>query len=197
MYEVCIKIRFSEPCLGSERSRGKGPDKMERSPEGNVIISAVRWRFIMVRAADVYNRHQKRVLDVMWNAEIDGTTKIFKRHYRIEENGQSFTRVKEHEAFLRGDTVGVRALVPDDIPIREFEEILSLAGEYFGISPFGWKRGFGKFKVMLVEKMYDRRRREHAESKPAGEGEHACDSATDTGDGEGRGESDNVSLPVE
>jgi len=157
MYEVCIKLRFNEPCLGGVRQPDPLPNLMSRGADGGVVFAAVWWRSIMERSAKVYNRHQRRVLDILWAPEVDGTPKTYKRYYtESDERDGRVTRCKYHEAFLRGDTVGICALIPDDIPIREFEEILVIAGKYFGISQFGWRKGFGKFSVVLVEKTYGR-----------------------------------------
>jgi hypothetical protein len=197
VYEVCIKLCFNEPCLGNVRQADPEPNLMERNPEGNVIFSAVWWRSITERAARVYNRHQSRILDIMWNAEVDGTPQIYKRYYNVWEDDKKKKRFKNHEAFLRGDVIGLRALIPNDIPMREFEEIMSMAGEYFGISPFGWRKGYGKFKVTLVERMHDRRRREHEESGDVCKGDNAGDTPPDTGDDRGGGESNDIPLPRE
>jgi len=197
VYEVCIKLCFNEPCLGNVRQEDPKPNLMERNPEGNVIFSSIWLRSITERAAKVYNRHQRRILDVMWNAEVDGTPKIHRRYYNVWDDEKKNKRFKSHEAFLRGDVIGLRALIPDDIPMREFEDIMSMAGEYFGISPFGWRKGYGKFKVTLVERMHDRRRREHERGEAVCEGEHAGGTPTDTGDDRGSGEGDDVQVPVE
>lgn len=158
-YEVCIKIRFSEPCLGNERAPDPEPNRMRRNTEGEVVFAVVWWRSMVVRAAEIYSKHQKRVNGILWTPEVDGTVKLYKRYYYMTEGTHRVKRFKQHEAFLDGDVIGVKALLPSGLPIGDFQEILTLAGSYLGISPYGWRRGFGKFKVESVERVYPQRRK--------------------------------------
>ena len=152
MYEVYLRLRFDSPCLGSSRSEVEGgPDRMLRGSDGNVVFSQVWWRTIVCQGAKSVGRHQDRVRAILWTSAVDGTTKIFRRYYHLRsESGETQKLLKDHEAFLIGDVIGVKALIPDDVPMEEFRDIMSVAGEYFGISPFGWKMGYGKFKVVEI-----------------------------------------------
>lgn len=147
-YEVCIRIEFSSECLGNIRKPDPEPNLMLRDQAGTVIFNQSWWRSATKRAADVFGKHQMKIREVRWTPEVDGTIKLYDRYYFA--NGER--HIKQHEAFLVGDVVGVRALVPDDIPIDDFESIMSVAGRYFGISPFGWRKGKGRFKVLEVER---------------------------------------------
>ena len=152
MYEVCLRLRFESPCLGSMRNEKEGdPDQMMHNADGNVTFSQTWWRTIVCQGAHSYGKHQDRVRALLWTPAVDGTTKLFRRYYHLRnEKGVPQKLFKDHEAFLAGETIGVKALVPDDVPIEDLRDIMAIAGEYFGISPFGWKMGYGKFKVLEV-----------------------------------------------
>lgn len=154
MYEVYLRLQFDSACLGSCRNEVEGgPDRMLRSADGNVIFSQTWWRTIVVQGAKCVGRHQDRVKSVLWTPSVDGTTKLFRRYYHLRnEKGVPQKLFKDHEAFLAGDIIGIKALVPDDIPMEDIRAIMAVAGEYFGISPFGWKMGYGKFKVVEAAK---------------------------------------------
>ena len=158
-YEAEIRLTFDEPCLGNERFPDPEPNRMARNVENNVIFRQVWWRTLLTNAAEAYSKHQGRVKVILWTPEVDGTVKLYKRYYYTGTINQRVRRFKHHEAFLRGDTIGVKALVPDDIPIEDLKEILEIAGKYFGISPFGWNRGYGKFTVKEVKRVYGKRRK--------------------------------------
>ena len=180
MYEVYLRLRFDAPCLGSVRGETDGsPDTMLRSPDGSVIIPQTYWRTIVCQGAKSYGKHQERVRGMLWTPSVDGTTNIFRRYYHLRSNeGANKKMFKDHEAFLTGDVIGVKALVPDDVPLEDLREIMTITGEYFGISPFGWKMGYGKFKVL--EAMRTRR-----------EGQNEQDSNTvDQGKSSGRNSSE-------
>lgn len=144
-YEAYLTLTFSEPCLGNDRRPDPEPNKMLKSAEGKVIFPQAWWRSITGRAATAIMKHQERIFDVLWTPEIDGTIKLHKRFYGSDG------AFKLHEAFERGDHIGVKALIPNDIPFDDFISILRLAGEYFGISPFGWRRGYGRFSILSAE----------------------------------------------
>jgi hypothetical protein len=150
MYEVCLKLRFDSPCLGNVRGETEeDPAKMMRGPDGNVTFSQTWWRTIVCQGARCYGKHQERVRKILWGSSVDGTTQIHRRYYHLRsETGPSQRMHKDHESFMPGEVIGVKVLVPDDVPIEDFRDIMAIAGEYFGISPFGWTKGFGKFKVV-------------------------------------------------
>lgn len=177
MYEVYLRLRFDSPSLGSTiNETAGGPDRMLRGPDGSVTFSQVWWRTIVCQGAKCFGKHQERVKAVLWSSSVDGTTKIFRRHYHLRgEDGEVRKLYKDHEAFLTGDVIGVKALVPDDIPLEDFKNIMSVSGEYFGISPFGWKKGFGKFKVVEAARAVKEHHEQQGDDAHQGEpaGDHA------------------------
>jgi len=148
MQEVAIKIKFITPCLGHIRRNDY--DRFERDGEGAVIFMASWWREVLRYGAQALGKHQKLVNDVRMHAKIIGEVRRFKRYF-----GEG--RYKEHESFLKGDTIFVKAMLPTGLPAEDFEEILRLAGNYRGMSPYGWKDGYGQFECEGVEPVIRRR----------------------------------------
>jgi hypothetical protein len=179
MYEVYIRMQFDEPCLGNERGADDDPTRMRRNSDGTVIFQQSWWCSMISKAVDGYNKHQKDVTKILWTPEIDGTTSMYKRYYTITEDGVRVRKYKPHEAFNRGDIIGVKALVPDGVPLEDLKDILQLAGTYCGISPYGWSKGYGKFKVLEVSKVYNRRKDDEGGSKNRDEGEPSMDYSSD------------------
>ena len=151
-YEAYITLTFNEPCIGNQRRPDDVPNEMLKGADGRVIFPQAWWRNVVGRAAAVYGKHQQRIIDVLWTPEIDGTIKYIKRYYGAFDKAE----FRLHEGFDRGDSIGAKALVPDDIALDDFTAVLKIAGQYFGISPFGWRQGYGKFSVTKVEKIYGR-----------------------------------------
>jgi hypothetical protein len=142
MIEVAVKLRFIRPCLGNVRR--PDCDLMLRDPDGNVMFLQTWWKKSLEFGAKACNIPIALVDDVQWSPRVDGTVEVYRRYY-----GDG-TQYKEHEAFLAGSTIGVRAILPSRLTLIEFEEILSKAGEYVGISPYGWKANYGRFEVLEV-----------------------------------------------
>jgi len=157
-YEVYVRLMFNAPCLGNERHPDPEPNKMLRNSDGAVIFHHSWWRSVVGQAASAYNKHQKVVSKIRFNPEIDGTVKLYKRYYYTDDGrGTKVKRYKLHESFFCGDVIGVKALIPDAIPLDDFKELMDVVGAYYGISPFGWDRGFGRFKVVECGRVYGKR----------------------------------------
>ena len=94
-------------------------------------------------------RHQKFVENVRFSLEVDGMPtpipeEAFKRHY-------SRKLFSLHEAFLANDVVGITCLVPGEINNDDFWRLMSLAGEYYGMSPFEPGK-YGMFKIESIRR---------------------------------------------
>jgi len=160
MRELTVRIRFTVSCLGNIKSyrtvRKDGKKKrrpiflFSKDHEGRVILMQSRWANILRSAADVMCRHQNHVRDIRFSLAVDGSpgsiadNNTFKRYY----DGENFS---PHEAFFAGDVVGVSCLVPATISDDDFWRLMSLAGEYYGMSPYRPEE-YGNFKVEGIER---------------------------------------------
>lgn len=147
--EVEARIRFLTPSLGNCRS--KELDRMLRDAEGNVIFLQTWWRASLGYAAQALNRRQTDVNQIQADPVLAGEVKRYTRHY-------SPTESKEHEAFLAGDEVLARFCLPPQVTLEDFRELLSTAGRYAGVSPYGYKHDYGRFTVLSVEALRGRKR---------------------------------------
>lgn len=166
MYEVYAKLTFNEPCLGNVRLPDPEPNKLARGDNGVVVFQPHWWSTAMSRAAGVCRVSKELANRVAFHPEIDGKPGMYKRFYKVRAEGGASCRFKMHEAFNRGDTIGVKAAVPDELSVEEFRTLLSTVGAYFGMSPFGWRRGFGRFSVKEVGSVYGSNREHHAAREP-------------------------------
>ena len=141
MQEVAVKIKFITPCLGNVRRDDY--DRFERDSSGAIIFMSSWWREILQYGAQAFGKHQKLIHNVRMHARIEGGVKRYKRYY-------SATRYTEHEAFLKDDAIIVKAMLPTGLPPDDFKEIFRLAGNYRGMSPYGWQDGFGQFETIDV-----------------------------------------------
>lgn len=139
MQEVCITLQFTQPCLGDCRYKNKS--KMMRDPKGRVMLLAPWWTAIMRYAADVFNRHHESVKEIDWDPIVEGETSEYKRYY----GPGKFTI---HESFLPGDQITVRAVLPEEILLGDFLELMRIAGRYKGISPYRKEKQYGTFEVV-------------------------------------------------
>lgn len=142
--EVITTLRFTTPCLGDQR--GHLRDTMRRDTDGNVVMLQAWWRSSLRYAAQALSLFHKEVDQVQADPIVTGATKLYKRYY-------SLTEFKEHEAFLDGDIVEVKFMLPNNLSAEAFRELLTTAGRFVGISPYGFKQNFGRFVVVDVKEV--------------------------------------------
>ena len=144
MQEVTARLRFITPCLGQIRRNDY--DRFQRDASGAVIFMNSWWRQLLQYGARAFGKHQTLVMEIRVHPRVVGEVKRYKRYYGPH-------RFKEHEAFLDGDVVEVRCMLPGNLPVEDFNKLFTLAGQWRGISPYGWQDGYGQFEVENVTSM--------------------------------------------
>jgi hypothetical protein len=143
--EVTARISFTRPCLGNVRRSDY--DRMPRDGDGTVIFMVTWWRAAFARAAKNINRYYSLVDKIHPALQVRGEVTRYKRWYN---GGKKHTI---HECFDVGSTVEASFLIPTEMRLEEFIELLEATGLYIGISPYGWKTGmYGHFRVLEVRK---------------------------------------------
>jgi hypothetical protein len=160
--EVLARIRFTTPCLGNVR--GEKLDRMLRNSEGRVLLLQSWWRAGFAYAAQALCKHQGEIGQLQAAPEISGEVKIHRRFYGPQE-------FKEHEAFPAGSEIEVRFCLPPKLGLEDFKELLAVAGEYVGISPYGYKQDYGRY-VVVDASPYRRPKGGESEDRPAGQPDH-------------------------
>lgn len=139
--EVTATLKFTRPCLGNVRRTDY--DRMQRDPEGCVIFMPTWWRAALAQAAKAINRYYKYVDLIHPGLVVEGTLTKIKRWYGAK-------KYKVHEGFSVGATVQASFLLPNDLSLNAFAELLEATGLYIGMSPYGWKDKYGLFSVVSV-----------------------------------------------
>jgi hypothetical protein len=153
MDEVVLRLRFTQASLGAAR-RKEGSDivfAMLRNPDGQVMFLPTWWRSISRFAATVLNVPTELVARVEWDPAVDGITGRWRRYFP-QENGEPTVRRRYalHEAFLKGEMIGVNCVLPQGLMVDQFWRLMDTAGRYKGISPY--KPGqYGTFQVVEVQ----------------------------------------------
>lgn len=142
---VHAKLQFNSPCLAGEKNKN-GKWTFEKAANGRIFFYESKLFNSVLQAARILGRHQHLISRIRWNGEAIETSPIGS-HQRYT-HGRSYA---QHEAVPRGGTIVLEATIPQEIGLEDFRELLSLAGKFFGLSPFGTKQGFGKYAVLLVE----------------------------------------------
>lgn len=151
MREVCVRIRFVSASLGNVKAGdSSGRFFLPRNVQGSVQFLATWYAANARTASRVLGRHQDAVGGILWSDVVttENTECRFYRRYYKTDGGRE--RYCVHEAFMPGDIVSFRAVVPAVISDQDLRELLDCAGRYCGLSP--WKRiqGYGRYDVISI-----------------------------------------------
>ncbi len=157
MQEVTVTIRFNRVCLGAAKRRRNSQVVFcfDRDPGQGVMFMPSGWLAGLRYAAKLANRHHSAVKKIDWCPIVLGEPRTDWRRNIVTHNnegGATKTHYALHEAFRPGDTVVLSAVLPDEIPIADFNYLLSLIGKYRGFSPFNNNQEkYGTFEVISIE----------------------------------------------
>lgn len=140
--EVTARITFTRPCLGNVRRPDY--DRMPRDSTGEVIFMATWWRAAFAKAAKAINRFYSLVDRIHPALQVHGEVTRYERWY----NGGKRSTI--HECFGVGTTVEVSFLIPSEMRLEDFAELLEATGLYIGVSPYGWREQYGLFRVLSL-----------------------------------------------
>jgi hypothetical protein len=156
MQEITITLRFNRVCLGAAKKRRHSQVVFcfDRDPSQRVMFLPSAWLSCMRYAAKIANRHHAEVKKIDWCPVVVGEPRNDWRRTIVtpQENNQARSHFALHEAFRPGDTVVLSAVLPDEIPLKDFVHLLTLVGKYRGFSPFNnSQEKYGTFEVISVE----------------------------------------------
>lgn len=110
------------------------------------------WLGVMRYASKLSNRHHSVVQKIDWCPLVEGQPRTDWRRTIVSRQGDDIkTHYALHEAFPPGATILVSAVIPDEIPLAEFEDLLAIVGKYKGFSPFNnATEHYGTFEVISI-----------------------------------------------
>lgn len=156
MEEVTIKLRFTRPALGyaQRRTRAGGVIYvMPRDPAKRIIFLASWWRERMDYAARVLSRYRDLALKIAWDQVVEGRLSHCNRTVHKKRGGSVVkSGFAVHESFRAGAEVTVHAILPDNLTIAAFRELLDIVGRYKGMSPYYSESDtYGTFEVLSIQ----------------------------------------------
>lgn len=154
MQEVLITLRFNRACLGAAKRRKHGQVffGFDRDPAGRVMFMPSAWLGVMRYAAKLANKHHSVVQKIDWCPVVSGRSRNdWRRTIISQRNGEAKSHYAVHEAFQPGDSIALSAVIPEEIPLADFERLLELVGKYKGFSPFNnATEHYGTFEILSI-----------------------------------------------
>ena len=145
MKDARFTLEFVSHCLANGGSPEDNiPDTFQRDSKDHIILHQPGWHAAFLRAISLARMDPGiMATDIQVDPAIVAPTDRLKRRYDTD-------RVRTHEAIVPGTKVVFNAMVEDHVTLPQLTAILERMGKYVGLSPFGFKIGFGKFNVSEV-----------------------------------------------
>ena len=135
MRELAVLLRFLQDSLGNVKDReGTGRFLLPRDPEGRLIFMP-SWHHANMRwASQVLNKRQGEIRRIFWDpVVVPVEAPVWRRRYSGEAGGRRYAL---HEVLAAGNSVVIHCVVPTSISDADLLELMRLAGQYRGLSPW-------------------------------------------------------------
>ena len=119
-------------------------DRFQRDSTNAIIFQQSWWHSAFAAALPGTEIRHIKPNDICMDLTVDAATELYKRRY-----GRDSYRV--HEAIMPGTKVRFQALVADHVAESNLRTLLDRIGRFIGLSPYGHKLGFGKFRLLELE----------------------------------------------
>lgn len=143
MKDANFTLEFTQHVLAN----GVGPDGQrdvfQRDSEDKLVFQQSWWFSAFRQAINMERLYTVKPSDISMDLIVDAPTEMFRRRY-----GRG--HIREHEAIMPGTVVSFRAVVHDRITASVLQRILERMGSFVGLSPYGYKLGYGHFRVVDV-----------------------------------------------
>jgi hypothetical protein len=156
MQEAFARLRFTRPALGYAQRRTRSQNViyvMPRDPAKNIMFLASWWRERMEYAAKVLNRYHDLAGRIAWDQAVQGRVSQYCRPVMRKKDGSMVkSGYARHEAFQVGEEITVSAVLPDNLSLEAFRELLDIVGRYKGMSPYNSETDvYGTFEVLSIQ----------------------------------------------
>jgi hypothetical protein len=147
MKDAKFTLEFTKHVLANSIGPDGKRDRFERDSDNRLIWQQGWWYSAFARAIQLAKIRGVKPADICMDLSVQADTDLYPR--RWIERGQS--RIRTHEAIMPGTKVTFEAMVADHVTTSILEDILKRMGQYVGLSPYGYRLGFGRFHVVDVE----------------------------------------------
>ena len=141
--DVSFILEFTRHVLANGTAPNGDRDRFQRDSTGKLIWEQSWWYSAFNTAIELSRMRGIKAADIHMNLTVEADTELYKRRYGED-------KFRTHEAIMPGTQVTFEAMVSDQITESNLTVILERMGTYVGLSPYGYRLGYGKFNVIEV-----------------------------------------------
>ena len=140
MKDALFTLCFTSHVLANSTGPKGEPDHFQRDADNKIVFQQCWFHSAFCRAIELAHMRGVKASDIQMDLTFEALTQPFKRRYG---DGQYRT----HEAIMPGTSVTFNAVVADSVTEQMLKTLLERMGKFVGLSPYGYKLGYGKFSV--------------------------------------------------
>jgi len=141
---ILIKIRLTSPILGENRLDSRGVRKFKKRSGGDILIDKRHWNEQLDTAKGILKLPVNNSCVIIPDKYVSPTLHLYRRRF-------SGTKIELFESIRTGTVLTFELATREDQPncptLDQIEKMLVVIGEHLGLSQWGSKFGFGRFKV--------------------------------------------------
>ena len=143
MKDASFELCFTSHVLANGTGADGKPDQFQRDVDNRIVFQQCWFHSAFCRAIELAHMRGVKAADIQMDLTFDAVTQPYRRRY-----GDSCFRT--HEAIMPGTRVTFNAVVADSVTENMLRILLERMGKFVGLSPYGFKLGYGKFSVVKV-----------------------------------------------
>jgi len=143
MKETQFALEFTSHVLANSTNFDGQKDMFQRDSDDKLIFQQSWWYSAYTKAIELSRLRGVKPGDISMDLTVEAATQLYDRRY-----GDNKTRT--HEAIMPGTVVEFNAVVADHVTESILRLILDKMGTFVGLSPYGFRLGYGKFKVKSI-----------------------------------------------
>lgn len=144
MKDSSFTVEFTSHVLAN----GTGPkgerDHFQRDSNNCIVFQQSWFHSAFTRAIELCNARGIKASDIQVDLSFTAPTQVYRRRY-----GEG--NFRPHEAIMPGTRVTFNAIVADHVTDTILHTLLERMGKFIGLSPYGYRLGYGKFNVIEVK----------------------------------------------
>ena len=144
MKDASFTLEFTQHVLANSTGPDGRKDRFQRDGQNRIVFQQSWFHSAFCQGIELARLRGVKAADIHMDLTFEAPTEDYNRRYGPE-------KFREHEAIMPGTKVTFNAVVADNITEQVLRQILERIGKYVGISPYGYKLGFGKFNVTEVK----------------------------------------------
>jgi len=143
MKDCTFELEFTSHVLANG-GQGGNEDKFQRDSDNHIVFQQPWFHSAFTAGISLARIKGVKASDIQVDLTFSAPTETFSRKYGEHNN------FRRHEAIMPGTKVKFEAVVADHITEKTLRDVLTKVGKFVGLSPYGFKLGYGKFNVVDV-----------------------------------------------